>query len=155
LVYLYYTDKAIKAGGKIFADTSIICKHWDMNTGLPTSLEPGSMPLRRAATKKVGQKKIVDLGCGENAYKTEESDVLTVELRLVLPNIEWAADRIKEGVIDDNVLNVLYGAQTYGENFHQFGFTPETLSKIHLGGGPSRVAAFDWYSQLQYRVSPG
>lgn len=200
---LYYTDKAIKAGGKIFADTSIICKHWDLSTGRPTSLEPGSMPLRRAVTKKAGQKKIVDLGCGESPYKTDEGDVLTVdirddakpdyradlrklpfasnefdvvysshvlehfpradvgnvldewirilkpdgEMRLVLPNLAWAAERIKEGVVDNDVLNVLYGAQSYGENFHQVGFTPETLNTMLKERGFKRVDfALDGYN---------
>lgn len=180
---LYWCDKAIKAGGKIYADTSILCQHWDLATGIPYSLPENSLPLRRATTKKPGQKKILDLGCGESKYETDEGDVLTVdirdevkpdyrcdlrklpfaneefdicysshtlehfprdeadktldewirvlkrdgELRLILPNLEWAADRIKEGVVDNDVLNVLYGAQTYGENFHQNGFTPHRL----------------------------
>lgn len=183
---LYWCDKVIKAGGKIYADTSILCDHWDMTTGQPTSLEPNSLPLRRATTKTKGQKKIVDLGCGECKYETDEGDVLTVdirddvkpdyrsdlrklpfasgefdvcysshvlehfprnevdtvldewirilkpdgELRIIVPNIEWAADRIKEGVVDDNVLNVLYGAQTYSENSHYNGFTPKRLTEM-------------------------
>ncbi len=192
---LYYCDRAIKAGGKIFADTSIICKHWDMATGKPTSLEPGSLPLRRATTKKAGQKKIVDLGCGESKYETDEGDVLSVdirddvkpdyradlrklpfasdefdiaysshvlehfprnevgkvldewvrvlkpegELRLIVPNLEWAAAEIQKGVINDDVLNVLYGAQSYGENFHQAGFTPATLNGMLKERGFKRV----------------
>lgn len=192
---LYYCDKAIKAGGKIFADTSILCKHWDMTTGLPASLEPGSLPLRRATTKKPGQKKIVDLGCGESKYETDEGDVLTVdirddvkpdyradlrklpfasnefdvcysshvlehfpraevgkvldewvrvlkpegELRLIVPNLEWAAAEIQKGVINDDVLNVLYGAQTYKENAHMVGFTPKTLNEMLKERGFKRV----------------
>lgn len=183
---LYYCDKAIKAGYKIYADSIIMCQHWDMNTGKPTGLAPDSMPLRRALTKKKGQKKIVDLGCGESRYETDEGDVLTVdirdevkpdyradlrklpfateefdvvysshtlehfprsdvgnvldewirilkpdgELRLILPNLEWAAAEISKGTVNDDVLNVLYGAQTYGENFHQVGFTPKVLESM-------------------------
>lgn len=78
---LYWCDKAIKAGGKVYADTSILCDHWDMSTGLPTTLAPDSLPLRRATTKTRGQKKIVDLGCGESKYETDEGDVLTVDVR--------------------------------------------------------------------------
>lgn len=51
------------------------------------------------------------------------------ELRLVLPNIAWAADRIKEGIINHDVLNVLYGQQEYRENFHKNGFTPEIIKQ--------------------------
>src|SRR5690349_23385462 len=78
---LYWCDKAIKAGGKIYADTSILCDHWDMSTGLPTTLAPDSYPLRRATTATKGQKTIVDLGCGESQYDTDEGDVLTVDVR--------------------------------------------------------------------------
>lgn len=181
---LYWCHKVTEAGGKILADSSLICNHWNLQTGQPTSLEPNSLPLRRATTSKKGQKKIVDLGCGESPYKTDEGDVLTVdirddvkpdyradlrrlpfataefdivysshvlehfprnatdevldewirilkpdgELRLIVPNLEWAAAEIAKGVVNDDVLNVLYGAQTYGENFHQVGFTPQTLN---------------------------
>lgn len=188
-------DKAIKAGGKIYADTSVLCDHWDMNTGQPTTLAPDSLPLRRATTKTKGQKKIVDLGCGESKYETDEGDVLTVdvrdevkpdyradlrklpfanaefdicysshvlehfsradvgkaldewirvlkpegELRLIVPNLEWAADQIKLGAMNDDVLNVLYGAQTYGENFHQMGFTPAVLTSMLKERGFKRM----------------
>lgn len=188
-------DKAIKAGGKIYADTTILCDHWDMSTGLPTTLAPDSLPLRRATTQTRGQKKIVDLGCGESPYETEEGDVLKVdvrdevkpdyrcdlrklpfaneefdiaysshvlehfprsdtgkvldewirilkpdgELRLIVPNLEWAADQIKLGAMNDDVLNVLYGAQTYSQNYHQMGFTPAALTSMLKERGFKRV----------------
>lgn len=191
---LYFCDKAIKAGWKVYADTSILCEHWNMTTGEPTGLAAGSLPLRRATTKQKGQKKIVDLGCGEAKYETDEGDVLTVdirdevkpdyrsdlrklpfannefdivysshtlehfpradvgnvldewirilkpegELRLILPNLEWAAEQIKLGIVNDDVLNVLYGAQTYGENFHQVGFTPKVLESMLQARGFKR-----------------
>jgi len=47
--------------------------------------------------------------------------------RLIVPNIEWAADRIKQGVVDHDVLNVLYGQQEYSRNFHKTGFTPDMI----------------------------
>lgn len=192
---LYWCDKAIKAGGKVYADTSILCDHWDMSTGLPTTLAPDSCPLRRATTASKGQKKIIDLGCGESPYETDEGDVLKVdvrdevkpdyradlrklpfanaefdiaysshvlehfpradtgkvldewirilkpegELRLIVPNLEWAADQIKLGAMNDDVLNVLYGAQTYGENFHQMGFTPAALTAMLKERGFKRI----------------
>lgn len=52
------------------------------------------------------------------------------ELRLVLPNIKWAAERIMRDEIDHHVMNVLYGAQSYATDFHFNGFTPETLTKM-------------------------
>ena len=52
------------------------------------------------------------------------------ELRIILPNIAWAAQMIVRGVINNDVLNVLYGQQEYRENFHKIGFTPETLKAM-------------------------
>lgn len=52
------------------------------------------------------------------------------QLLLVLPNIMWAARRmVNDGIIDGDVLNVLYGAQSYPEDFHYNGLTPERLSE--------------------------
>lgn len=52
------------------------------------------------------------------------------ELRLVLPNVAWAAAEIQKGNIDGNVLNVLYGQQSYAENYHKMCFTPEMLTAM-------------------------
>lgn len=52
------------------------------------------------------------------------------EMRLVLPNIEWAARHILNGEVDADVINVLYGAQTYAENFHKMGYTPQMLEQL-------------------------
>ncbi len=71
------------------------------------------------------------------------------ELRLIVPNLEWAADKIKEGVITDpraayrsappeetmervswDAFNVLYGQQEYELNFHKVGFTPVLLKRL-------------------------
>lgn len=180
---LFLCSLVKNAGFKIYADASVLCGHWDYQTMTETTLPADSPAFRHATTKFKGQKKILDVGCGESKYETDEGDVLTVdireevkpdyrcdlrslpfagdefdqlysshvfehfpreeadkvldewvrvlkpdgELRLIVPNLEWAADRIKEGVVDNDVLNVLYGAQTYGENFHQNGFTPHRL----------------------------
>jgi SAM-dependent methyltransferase len=52
------------------------------------------------------------------------------ELRLVVPNLEWAAKNVLDGKLDFNTLNVLYGQQDYKENFHKMGFTPKSLRKL-------------------------
>lgn len=52
------------------------------------------------------------------------------ELRLVLPNLEWAARHILNKEIDADVMNVLYGAQTYDLNFHKCGFTEQTVEQL-------------------------
>lgn len=52
------------------------------------------------------------------------------ELRLNLPNIEWAAQHILNGEVDGNVMNVLYGSQQYAEDFHKNGFTPTMLEQL-------------------------
>lgn len=179
---LYFCEQVTQTKQwKIYADGSILCPHFDGN-GKAYTLPPDSKPVRHLLVKP-GDKKIVDIGCGENKYKTDEGTVIGVdvredvhpdfradfrklpfatgefdivfsshtlehcpradvddcldewtrilgpdgELRLILPNIGWAADQIKKGIVDEHVLNVLYGAQTFGENFHKFGFTPDTL----------------------------
>jgi predicted SAM-dependent methyltransferase len=57
------------------------------------------------------------------------------ELRFVLPNIKWAAKHIMNDEIDKDVLNVLYGAQTYDENFHKMGFTPQIVEQLLVERG--------------------
>jgi predicted SAM-dependent methyltransferase len=52
------------------------------------------------------------------------------ELRLVVPNLEWAAKNVLDGKLDFNTLNVFYGQQDYKENFHKMGFTPKSLRKL-------------------------
>ena len=61
------------------------------------------------------------------------------ELRLVLPNIKWAAERIVAGEIDNDVLNVVLGAQTFDQNYHKFMFTPDTLNDMLKKRGFKRV----------------
>lgn len=63
------------------------------------------------------------------------------ELRLLLPNLEWAAKHIMNGEIDSDVLNVLFGAQTYKENFHKMGFTQKMLEELLTRKGFTK---FDW-----------
>jgi predicted SAM-dependent methyltransferase len=71
------------------------------------------------------------------------------ELRLVIPNIAWAAEQIMKGVVDHNVMNVLWGQQEYDQNFHKCGFTPETLKKLLEGKGFGRQAVkLDGYNIL-------
>jgi len=73
----------------------------------------------------------------EHFSRGEWKDVLKEWVRLVkpkgkiilnLPNITWAARRIVEdNIIDEDVLNVLYGAQSYAYDFHYNGLTPERV----------------------------
>jgi len=52
------------------------------------------------------------------------------EVRIVVPSIEWAAKKLVEGIVDNDVMNVLYGAQSNPYDFHKTGFTPLTLSAL-------------------------
>lgn len=62
----------------------------------------------------------------------EWSRVLKVggELRLVLPNIRYVAKRLLEDQIHPYDYWVLYGEQTYPKNFHETGFTPNTIRAL-------------------------
>jgi predicted SAM-dependent methyltransferase len=58
------------------------------------------------------------------------------ELRLAVPNLEWACKRILAGDVGTMVakpevsaLDVLYAQQQYAEDFHMNGWTPKTLEK--------------------------
>lgn len=206
---LYFEDKLSKAEGEgvpeggwqIIADGGLLCEHWDPATGQSYSLPPTAKPLQRQEVK-VGTKKIIDLGCGENevSYTTDEGPVLRVdvredanpdyrcdlrklpfatgefdivfsshtlehfgrqeisdvmaewcrilkedgEMRLVLPNIKWAAQHILNDEIDVHVLNVLYGAQTYDTNFHKIGFIPQTIEQLLAANGFKKFV-WDFY----------
>lgn len=184
---LYCCHKLTEAGWKILADGGILPAHWDPKTGTPYFMPPTAKPFKRAGVKQ-GTKKIVDVGSGkiEDSYRTEEGEVLRVdiredvnpdyrcdvrqmpfateefdivfsshvlehfsrtevptvldewvrilkkdgELRLVLPNIKWAAQHVMNDEIDADVMNVLYGAQTYEENFHKMGFIPKIIEQL-------------------------
>lgn len=52
------------------------------------------------------------------------------EFRLVLPNVKWAAQHIMNDEIDSDVMNVLYGGQTYDLNYHKAGFTPKIIEQL-------------------------
>ncbi len=60
------------------------------------------------------------------------------ELRLILPNIMWAAKKLVEDDYvrpDQNVWNVLYGGQSNELDFHYNGFTPRILNHILASAG--------------------
>lgn len=176
---------------KAYADSSVFAEHWRDN-GTFAGLPEMSFPTRRF---QADGKKIVDIGCGENPYKTGEGRVLTVdireevnpdyrcdvrvlpfgtgsfdivhsshvlehtdrdtvdatldewirilkpegELRLVLPNIAWAAENIVRGIVDNDVLNVLYGGQSNRMDFHHVGFTPQTLEGMLRARGFTKM----------------
>lgn len=181
---LYFCDKLVKTGKwKILAHGQILPPHINLETGRAYTLPLDSKPMRPLFT---GRKKIVDLGCGPNKFKTPEGPTIGVdardlegvdyrcdlrklpfatgemdivysshvlehfgrneidevldewlrivkpsgEVRLCVPNIAWAAEQIMKGVVDNNVLNVLWGQQEYAENFHKNGFTPATFQAL-------------------------
>ena len=58
------------------------------------------------------------------------------ELEIIVPNIRWAAYKIlftdiDKNIIDDEdtVISVLYGDQSYDENYHKMGFTENNLRR--------------------------
>lgn len=78
---LYFCAKVEKELGKnhIYADASIICDHWDVNTMKKYSLPWNSKPALRNYTH--GNKIILDLGCGTEKRVFKEGVPLRVDLR--------------------------------------------------------------------------
>jgi len=169
---------------KIFADATVMCKHWDSINHRAYELPPNSLPMRRLVS--TGTKKILDIGCGGVYREDPDGEVTRVdireecqpdfrcdirqlpfdngsfdiifsshvlehfdreehiqllkewlrvlkpegEVRIVVPSIEWAAKKLVEGIVDNDVMNVLYGAQSNPYDFHKTGFTPLTLSAL-------------------------
>lgn len=71
------------------------------------------------------------------------------ELRLVLPNINWAIEQFKAGValqpdVKNHVWNVLYGGQANPYDFHYNGWTEQTLKSALEEFG---FNDFEWQSQ--------
>ena len=48
------------------------------------------------------------------------------ELRLIVPNVKWAAEHLEE----PGAWDTLYGAQSYDEDRHAMGFTPELVREM-------------------------
>lgn len=67
----------------------------------------------------------------------EWSRVLKIggELRLVVPNLRYAAKRLVEDNLQPTDLWVFYGEQDYPKNFHAMGFTPKTLHALITATG--------------------
>lgn len=67
----------------------------------------------------------------------------------VVPSVEWAAGQIVAGVVDEHVLNVLYGAQEgHGYertlNLHYFGYTKDVGKALAEAAGFVNVQCIDW-----------
>jgi hypothetical protein len=182
---------------KIMADTSILCAHQDISTGIRYGLTIDSMPIQRAywmhkraggkpPHEQLGLKKAVDIGAGETRREWEGHFTYTLDIRdeegvdfvqdvrclnlpkedfdlvasshflehmgrweqdtvwdemykilkpgghmeHIVPNLVWARDHMNNGVYNEHVYNVLYGAQeAHGYerdyNTHYFGYVPE------------------------------
>ncbi len=62
------------------------------------------------------------------------------KLWIVVPNIEWACLRVlRQGDIDPTSMDVFWGHQEYGTNFHKTGFTRKSLREFVGGLGKFNV----------------
>lgn len=66
-----------------------------------------------------------------------------------VPSIEWAAAKIQDGLVDEHVMNVLYGAQeSHGYarelNLHYFGYTKDVAKALAELVGFVNVTCEDW-----------
>lgn len=61
------------------------------------------------------------------------------EMRLILPNVKWAAEQIVTGHYDEKVINVLWGGQENAHDYHCNGFTPQLLEELLKARGFKRM----------------
>jgi len=80
-------------------------------------------------------------------------------LEIIVPNIEWAAQKIAMGDCDLHVMNVLYGSQEVSGyarqyNTHFFGYTPQILQALAEGAGFTdiRVEHYKNRPELTYHM---
>lgn len=81
---LYFCEGLAKSyGGKlkggVYADTSIQCQHYDVGSGKMYSLPSDCLPSQRRYA--VGDKKIIDLGCGSYEVVLKDGVPVRVDLR--------------------------------------------------------------------------
>lgn len=94
---LFFCQRLAETNGKwkVFVDTSIICKHYDLNTGEYYTLPEDSKPFRRINVKK-GDKRILDVGsmlCENGHYKCDEGQIITCDYDD--PNSDYSCDLSK------------------------------------------------------------
>lgn len=78
------------------------------------------------------------------------------ELRFILPNIKWAAERVLKDEITADVLNVLYGAQSNPFDFHYNGLTPERVERqLRLAGVTVKTIEHIHYNMLIRGIKDG
>lgn len=65
------------------------------------------------------------------------------ELRLIVPNLRYTAQRILDDAMEATDLWVLYGEQDYQKNFHATGFTPKMLKSL--------VESLDLFDNIQVK----
>ena len=78
----------------------------------------------------------------------------------IIPNAEWAAEKIVAGEVDFHVLNVLYGSQELEaemgreRNLHFFAYTPAIARALAEGAGLVNVVVKSWKDDpaLEYHL---
>lgn len=78
---LYFCKKMIDTKKwKILAHGQLICDHVDLSTGKVYNLPTESKPMRPITAQR-GKKIILDIGSGDQPYRTNEGRVITVDIR--------------------------------------------------------------------------
>ncbi len=204
---IYFCQRAREeADAEIMVDTSILCGHQDIGSGVTYGMFRESWPIQRAKWfRRLKGETIeneddrlvaIDLGAGGqkrewDGYVTESTDIRpgidtdyvqdTTALNFptgsydmvasshhlehlgrfdqekvweemfrilkpggkmehIVPNIQWAAEHVVDGKMDEHIMNVFYGAQEYHGykreyNTHFFGYTPEVARELAEGCG--------------------
>jgi predicted SAM-dependent methyltransferase len=65
-------------------------------------------------------------------------------LKISVPNLEKVFEQYSKGISLKTLMGLLYGGQTYPENYHYVGFDFETLKNDLLEIGFSEIGLWDW-----------
>jgi predicted SAM-dependent methyltransferase len=78
------------------------------------------------------------------------------EILLILPNLEWAFEQYKElGELNEDALNVLYGAQSNEFDYHYNGFYPKRIKNKLEEKGFTVSLSFQGYNMFVQGVRHG
>ena len=117
---------------KIYADASVIAKHWDSINHKCYSVPPNSLPTRRISKTK--EKVLLDIGCGPIYREDDECEVVRLDIREEV-NPDYRCD-VRQIPFDNESADVVFSSHVlehFGRREHEELLT-EWLRVLKPGG---------------------